>query len=417
MKGIIRFVAIAVTVAFAAAACSSDDEPAAGGGADGKAQLVFWDNQQSESGLSEFQQTAVEEFEAANPDIDVKVETIPYDQYQQRLQLAVEGGDPPDISTVDQIWNPAFGAGGAVVALDDYIAGSDSVSEDNFFPGAWDSALYEDQVFGIPFNVDVWQFTYYNQQLLNDAGVDPQSLTTWDGLMDAAQRMTKGDQFGVGLFGQQYESIVVVVDSFIYSNGGSVLNEDGSCALDEPEAVEALTYLQDLQQYAPPGILNSTNEDMRELFLNGSLGLEWWPALEQPTLQDSQLNWGFVAGTAPDGGEPVGTYGGWNLVIYEDSPNKDAAWKFIEFLTDPEVNGRVVDLIPANTDAAEIFLQDNREKPDVIMEHLERARPRPLSPQYLELSTIQQQMTQTIFDGGSVEDATAQACSDIEALG
>jgi multiple sugar transport system substrate-binding protein len=406
---------ITMTVlALVAAACNQGD--GGNGEGDGPVELVFWDNQQAESGLSEFQQTAVEEFENANPDIDVEVETIPYDQYQQRLQLAVEGGEPPDISTVDQIWTAAFAAGGAIVPFDDFVEESEAVSEENFFAGAWDSAVYEDQVYGIPFNVDVWQFTYYNKQLLGAAGVDPQSLTTWEGLLDASEKLTGDGKFGVGLFGHRGEDTVVVMDSFIYSNGGSVLNDDGSCALDEPEAIEALEYLANLQQYAPRGILNTASEDMRELFLNESLAMEWWPALEQPTLQESDVSWDFVVGTAPEGNEPVGTYGGWNLVIYEDSPNKEAAWEFIEFLTDPEVNGRVVDLIPANVEAAESFLEENRSQPDLIMDHLENARPRPLSPQYLEVSTIQQEMLQAIFDGTPVEEAAADACAEIESL-
>ena len=72
---------------------------------------------------------------------------------------------------------------------------------------------------------------------------------------------------------------------------------------------------------------------MRELFLNGSLALEFWPALEQPTLQKSKLDWDFVVGHAPEGKTPIGTYGGWNLVVYQPSPHQDAAWKFIQFLT------------------------------------------------------------------------------------
>ena len=80
---------------------------------------------------------------------------------------------------------------------------------------------------------------------------------------------------------------------------------------------------------------------MRELFLNGSLAVEFWPALEQPTLQKSKLDWDFVAGHAPEGKTPVGTYGGWNLVVYKTSPHKDAAWKFIQFLTREDVNGAV----------------------------------------------------------------------------
>jgi hypothetical protein len=49
---------------------------------------------------------------------------------------------------------------------------------------------------------------------------------------------------------------------------------------------------------------------MRELFLNGTLAIELWPALEQPTLQKSQIDWDVIAGFAPEGKEPVGTFGG-----------------------------------------------------------------------------------------------------------
>ena len=379
-------------------------------------KLVFWDNQQTESGLSEFQQIAVDEFEAANPNIEVEVVTVPYTEYQQKLLLAVQSGSPPDISTVDQIWNSGFAVADAIIPLDDYIAGSDSIAQENFFPGAWESATWDGGVWGVPFNVDVWQFTFYNEDMLAEAGVDPESLATWEGLEAAGAALTKDGQYGIGLFSHMGEDTVVVMNSFVYSNGGSVLNEDGSCALNQPEAVEALEYLNDLQQYAPEGVLNASSGDMRELFLNGALATEWWPALEQPTLQGSELNWDFVNGTAPEGMTPVGTYGGWNLVVYKNSPNQEAAWKFIEFMTDPEVNGRVVDLIPANTEAATNFLEANRKGPDKIFEQLDNARPRPLSPNYLQVSTIQQEMMQAIFSGTPVQDAADFACSEINAL-
>src|SRR3954471_6554619 len=81
--------------------------------------LKFWDNQQTESGLSQYQQEAVKRFEAENPDIKVEVTTVPYPEYQQRLLTAVQGGNAPDVSTVDQIWQAAFAEAGAIVKLDD----------------------------------------------------------------------------------------------------------------------------------------------------------------------------------------------------------------------------------------------------------------------------------------------------------
>jgi ABC-type glycerol-3-phosphate transport system substrate-binding protein len=292
------------------------------------------------------------------------------------------------------------------------------VSADTFFKGAWDSANYDGKLWGIPFNVDVWSFSFVNNALFKEAGIDPASIATFDGLKAAAAKLTdpaKG-RYGVGLFAHKGEDTVVVMDSFIFSNGGKVLDENGKCALTSPEAVGALSYLQSLVPYAPQGILNADSGAMRELFLNGSLALEFWPALEQPTLQKSKLDWDFVVGHAPAGKTPVGTYGGWNLAIYNSSPNKEAAWKFIQFLTREDVNGSVVDLIPANVKAAKTFLEANRKGPDRIMAHLQNAAPRPLSPRYLEVSDIEVTLAQDVYGGMDPKAAAEKACAAIDGL-
>lgn len=377
--------------------------------------LQFWDNQQTESGLSEVQQAAVDRFMEENPDIAIEVTTIPYPEYQQRLLTAVQGGNAPDIATLDQIWVGAFAQAGAVANLADHAENS-GLSRDQFFGGAWDSAVFNNGLYGIPFNVDVWQFSFYNEDLFVAAGIDPSSINTFEGLRAAAEALTGDGQFGVGLFGHRGEDTVVVVNSFIFSNGGEVLAADGSCALNEAPAVEAMTYLQELAEFAPEGILNANSGNMRELFLNGSLAVEFWPALEQPTLQASDINWGFVNGTAPEGMTAVGTFGGWNLAVFESSEHKEAAWKFIEFMVREDVNGDVVDLMPANMAAAEAFLAENREGPEAIMEHLGNAKARPLSARYLEVADIQMTLFQDMFSGANIQEAADAACAEIDAL-
>jgi ABC-type glycerol-3-phosphate transport system substrate-binding protein len=377
--------------------------------------LKFWDNQQTESGLSQYQQEAVKSFEGANPGIHVEVTTVPYPEYQQRLLTAVQGGNAPDVSTIDQIWVAAFAQAGAIEPLDDQ-ARTAGITSDAFFPGAWASANYGSHLWGVPFNVDVWSFSFYNADLLKAANVDPESLSTFEGLKAAGAKLTTNGKFGIGLFAHKGEDTVVVLDSFIFSNGGKVLNDDGSCGLTSAASVGALKYLQSIAPYAPKGVANADSGGMRELFLNGSLAVEFWPALEQPTLQKSKLNWDFVDGTAPEGKKPVGTYGGWNLVVYKSSPNKEAAWKFIQFLTRPDVNGKVVDLIPANVKAADAFLRANRKGPDRILAQLNNAAPRPLSPRYLEVSDIEVTLAQDVYGGMDASEAAAKACKAIDSL-
>ena len=81
-----------------------------------------------------------------------------------------------------------------------------------------------------------------------------------------------------------------------------------------------------------------------------------------------------------------------------------------------DVNGDVVDLLPANMAAAEVFLAENRQGPAEIMEHLGNAKPRPLSTRYLEVAEIQMTLYQDVFSGANVAKAAAAACSEIDAL-
>ena len=73
-------------------------------------------------------------------------------------------------------------------------------------------------------------------------------------------------------------------------------------------------------------------------------------------------------------------------------------------MTRQDVNGAVVDLVPANVGGGQEFLEKSRRHPDVILDHLNNAKPRPLSPHYLEVSEIQQNMVQKILSGAPSAD-------------
>jgi maltose-binding protein MalE len=81
-----------------------------------------------------------------------------------------------------------------------------------------------------------------------------------------------------------------------------------------------------------------------------------------------------------------------------------------------DVNGDVVDLLPANQKAATAFLDKNRSGADRIMGHLNNAKARPLSAKYLEVADIQMGMMQDIYSGTPAKDAAAKACSAIDGL-
>ena len=129
----------------------------------------------------------------------------------------MQGGNAPDISTVDQIWQGAFAEAGAIVELDAQAKAA-GLTQDGFFKGAWDSANYNGKLYGVPFNVDVWQFSFLNNALFKEAGIDPASISTFEGLKAAAEKLTdpaKG-KYGVGLFGHLTRAQLYIVVALVW---------------------------------------------------------------------------------------------------------------------------------------------------------------------------------------------------------
>jgi multiple sugar transport system substrate-binding protein len=85
-------------------------------------------------------------------------------------------------------------------------------------------------------------------------------------------------------------------------------------------------------------------------------------------------------------------------------------------LTRPDVNGSVVDLLPANVSAAKEFLAKNRKNPELILEYLNNGKPRPLSPRYLEVSDIEMTLIQDVLSGVDVNAAAKKARTAIDQL-
>ncbi|MCB0108877.1 MAG: extracellular solute-binding protein, partial [Caldilineaceae bacterium] len=115
---------------------------------------------------------------------------------QEARLTAVASGTPPDIG----IWGSYldFMSRGAVIPLDDYIATSDVVKEENFISGNWDVIQYQGTIYGVPgFECFVRRGLNYNTRLVEEAGLDPDNPpVTWDELMVWHEALTKFDDAG-----------------------------------------------------------------------------------------------------------------------------------------------------------------------------------------------------------------------------
>jgi multiple sugar transport system permease protein len=139
----------------------------------------------------------------------------------------------------------------------------DAIHREDFYPTAWDEAIYTDPVskskalYGIPFNMDS-RALFYNKSLLKKAGFvdakgEAQPPKTWEELEAMELKLMEVDEDGrttrlgfVPNFGDSWLYI------FGWMNGGEFMSADGkTCTLNDPKIVRALEWMK--RQYDRQG--------------------------------------------------------------------------------------------------------------------------------------------------------------------
>ena len=121
----------------------------------------------------------------------IHVTYMAQDSMEQKLLTAIASDEVPDIVLWDRFNTSVYAPKGALMALDDYVE-KDSIDLDQFYEPAVDELRSGDNLYGIPLTVDT-RIIFYNKDLLEEAGVDPASITDWNSLEEAAVKLTKWD--------------------------------------------------------------------------------------------------------------------------------------------------------------------------------------------------------------------------------
>lgn len=133
----------------------------------------------------------IENFEAANPDITVKMTHFPYADYRTKVAAAIPAGEGPDVVQLFYGWLNDYVAAELIQPLPADIFPASQIDE-AFFPMV--QAMKDgDQYWALPTAVRSLAL-FYNERLLDEAGVEPP--TNFEELMAAATAMTKRDGAG-----------------------------------------------------------------------------------------------------------------------------------------------------------------------------------------------------------------------------
>ncbi|HEX7155026.1 MAG TPA: sugar ABC transporter substrate-binding protein [Thermoanaerobaculia bacterium] len=342
----------------------------------------------------------VPEFERLNPGIKVDVQQIPWTAAHEKLLTAHVGESVPDIAQMGNTWIPEFVTIDALAPLDSYAR---SLDRADYFDGIWQTNVVGTTLYGIPWYVDT-RVLFYNSDLMP---VPPRTWSEWTATMERLKREnTSPDFFPILLPTNEWPQPVILA----LQKQAPLLGDDATAQFTEPRFLASFDFYLDLYRRGYAAAVTSNQvANLYSQFSAGEFAMfitgPWNVGEMRRRLpQSMQSKWATAPMPAPDGTPFPGASlaGGSSLVIFKHSEKKAAAWKFIEFLSQPEQQVRFYlecgDL-PARKSAWDAPPLAGDDKLPAFRVQLDHTVPLPRVPEWEYIAT-------TIFEQGDIATRT-----------
>ncbi len=366
-------------------------------------------------------QPALNELNRRHPDMNIQIEyDEPYNEYRNSILDRLSNGDSVDIIALDQIWLGEFAQKGLVRNLTADFEQWGKI--DDFYEANLDGSVYNNTVYALWLWTDVRGIWYW-KDMLQEAGVDPESLKTWDGYISAAVKLKDffGDRItqGVHLIGAPHDRDIWY--PYLWMLGGDILElRQGHPTKDvywfpsynSSEGVRALEFLK---QQVDAGIKPQKEHSWGLEFVNrtfpvmiegswmlGAFPRESWPTLEQQV--------GFIPMfPVPNQTTQTSTMmGGWELAIPSTSQNSDLAWELVTIMAQPEILGpflREMGFVPTQRTLGEGPASESLKESvpyfEEMVSMIPNGRGRPNIAEYPEIAEHIHQAIQQVYNGSA----------------
>ncbi len=190
-------------------------------------------------GEDEVGQSRIAAFKAAAPDVKVTINKGDFDA--QQFLTALASGNPPDLVYMSRQLIGTYAAKGAIQPLEQCISGQ-SIDTSQYRPAAMRSVTLADKVYGIP-EFYVVQTNLIDATALQSAGLAPDQIQTqdWDALAATSGKLFQQSGGKIKRLGYD-PKLPSSFPQWAMANGATIIGDDGAPHLDDPKAVDALTY-------------------------------------------------------------------------------------------------------------------------------------------------------------------------------
>lgn len=342
----------------------------------------------------------------------IKVNYLEYPAQEQLFQVIEVGmkakSSQFDVLGVDSPLTASYAVRGYLDPIDDLFPPEE---QGKFFPATVEIAKWNGKVYDMPLENST-QFMYYNKDLFEKAGIpfplmDVNQRWTWEKIVETAQKIqeTINKEGETKIFGLLFDQVNRPYQMLVLPQSlgaGSGVSPDGlhiEGYLNNEGWVKAMTWwynVNNIWKITPKGV---TPSESPPLFAAGNIAMfiggSWNITNFDKAREEGRLNYGIAPHPYFKDGKPVTPTNSWHLGISPYSEHKEAAKKFIKYLTSDKIMAdwfKGMKQLTANRVMNEVIATSpeyknfplNAFKEITAYELANTATPRPTTPLWLE---------------------------------
>lgn len=393
----------------------------AAGERDGATVVRFWGFGREGEVVREM----VPEFERRNPGIRVEVQQVPWTAAHEKLLTAFVGRALPDAAQLGNTWVAELVALDALAALDERVATSSAIDPEDYFAGVWDTNVVDGTVWGVPWYVDT-RVLFYRTDLVAGGPWPPRSWGEWRTAMERIRSAGGADRHAILLPIDEWPQPVILA----LQVGAPLLSEGGREGhFEEPRFRRAMAFYTGLYADGLAAPLDqSTSGNLYQDFAAGRFAMlitgPWnLGEMARRLPAEMQDRWATAPLPPPEADMPypgASHAGGASLVVFRQSRSPEAAWRWLEYLSEPAQQARFLELtgdLPARRSVwRSAGLADDARTAAFLLQ-LEHAVPTPKVPEWERIATRVAQAGEQVARGAKdLDTALADLDADVDRM-
>ncbi len=352
-----------------------------GGSSDAKnvsLRYAIWDKNQEPA-----MQKIVAKFKETHPNIDVKVEVTPWDQYWQKLETAASASTLPDLFWLNAANFDLYASNDMLMPIKGKIT-AEGIDMSVYPKSLVDLYSYKGEPYGFPKDFDTIGL-WYNKKLFDAANVPyPDNTWDWEKLHTVAKKLTDSSKGIYGIAAQMANQ-----EGFyntIFQNGGFIISGDKKkLGYDQPEAIDGLKFWTSLiEDGSSPTQAQMTDTEPNALFESGKVAMIYAGSWMQVEYAANEYTKDKVdVAPMPQGKKRATVIHGLGNVVAKNTKYPDQAWEFLKFLGSKEaadIQANSGTVIPAYNGTQDPWVQSNPNfHLQVFIDELKYSMPYPVS--------------------------------------